>query len=302
MNIKSLDLNLLRLFDAIYRLRSVSRAADSLDLSQPAASQGLTRLRLALGDALFVRAPGGMRPTPRADRLATTVGAALGAIEDALNEGVSFDPAVMQMTIKAHMSDIGEARLLPTLMAGLNRVAPGVTLEIFPVPHAAIAHGLDAGTINFAFGYLPTVLGTERVTLLHDKYAVVARAGHPMQERFRLATPEQDAGLLLALDYVAVRSHEETLRILKQLGLENRVRLTSEHFMALPAIVKQTDLAVIMPHDIAKGLAFDQGYAILKSDLPQSGFTVSVHWSKRFDTDPVHRWLREFIVGIFVSA
>src|SRR5690349_11193163 len=86
MHVENLDLNLLRLFDAVYRLRNVSRAAEALSLSQPAASQGLTRLRLQLKDPLFMRAAGGVRPTPRAQRLAAAVQSALGALEQALGE------------------------------------------------------------------------------------------------------------------------------------------------------------------------------------------------------------------------
>ena len=92
MHIDSIDLNLLRLFDAVYRARSVSRAAEALGLTQPAASHGLGRLRLLLKDALFIRAPGGVAPTPRADRLAVAVQAALGTLEEALNEPDRFQP------------------------------------------------------------------------------------------------------------------------------------------------------------------------------------------------------------------
>ncbi len=93
MHIDQLDLNLLRLFDAVYRSRNVGRAAEALGITQPAASHGLTRLRLALGDALFTRAPGGVAPTPRAERLATAVQAALGTLAQALAEPGRFDPA-----------------------------------------------------------------------------------------------------------------------------------------------------------------------------------------------------------------
>ena len=92
MHIKDLDLNLLRLFDAVYRTRNVSRAAELLDLTQPAASQGLTRLRGLLNDPLFMRAGGGVQPTPRADRLADAVRLALAAIEQALAESAEFEP------------------------------------------------------------------------------------------------------------------------------------------------------------------------------------------------------------------
>ncbi len=109
--------------------RSVSRAAESLGLTQPAASHGLGRLRLLLADALFTRAPGGVAPTPRADRLAVAVQAALSALEEALHEPDHFEPLVSRKTFRIHMSDIGEGRFLPALMARLRELAPGVRVE-----------------------------------------------------------------------------------------------------------------------------------------------------------------------------
>ena len=126
MHIKDIDLNLLRLFDAVYRTRSVSRAADLLDLTQPAASQALTRLRLLIKDPLFVRAGVGVQPTPKADRLANAVRSALGLLEEALNESALFDPLQSRKVFRIHMSDIGEGRFLPDLMVALQRQAPGV--------------------------------------------------------------------------------------------------------------------------------------------------------------------------------
>ena len=93
VHIDAVDLNLLRLFDAVYRSRNVSRAAEALGLTQPAASHGLTRLRLLLGDALFTRTPGGVAPTPRAERLAVSVQSALATLQEALSEPERFDPA-----------------------------------------------------------------------------------------------------------------------------------------------------------------------------------------------------------------
>ena len=107
MQLKDIDLNLLRLFDAVHRTRNVSRAADSLDLTQPAASQGLTRLRALLHDPLFVRAPGGVQPTPKAARLAEPVRQALALLEQALGDTAAFDPATSRRTFRIHMSDIG---------------------------------------------------------------------------------------------------------------------------------------------------------------------------------------------------
>ena len=103
---------------------------------------------------------------------------------------------------------------------------------------------------------------------------------------------------LKQLEFVAVRTHSDTLRILQ---LEDRLRLTTEHFMVLPAIVHATDLAVVMPGNIARGFAEGGGYAIIEPPFPLRDFTVSLHWSRRFESDPGNLWLRELMVGLFTQ-
>ena len=294
VNIKDVDLNLLRLFDAVYRLRSVSRAADKLQLSQPAASQGLARLRTQVHDALFTRAGRGVRPTPRADRLATAVQSAIATLEEALNEGDRLDPRSARLVQRLHLSDIGEARFLPDLLATLHQEAPAVQVQSFPLPHDEIAGALDAGVIDFAIGFLPTVRGTQRADLLRDRYALLLRAGHPLAHGRSPRLAE-----LSRLEYAAVRSHSETLRILQQLKLHERVRLTAAHFLALPAIVQRTDLAVVMPRNIARGFAAGGAFTVVEPRLPQREFAVSLHWSRRFEPDPAHRWMRQLLLRLF---
>ena len=300
MHIKDIDLNLLRLFDAVYRLRNVSRAAESLDLTQPAASHGLTRLRLLLQDPLFTRMAGGVQPTPRAARLAAAVRSALGTLEQALNETVAFDPAHSRQLFRIHMSDIGEARFLPDLMAALRRLAPGVRIETVPLPRHEITEALDSARLDFAFGFLPMVKDTQRRQLLQDRYVVLLRAGHPFLARQRRGRALLQA--LSQLEFVAVRSHADTLRILQLLRLEDRLRLVTEHFMVLPSIVKATDLAVVMPRNIARGFAEDGGHAIVEPPLPRRDFGVFLHWSRRYEDDPGNRWLRGALLDLFADT
>ncbi|MCC2675271.1 MAG: transcriptional regulator, LysR family-like protein, partial [Ramlibacter sp.] len=134
MHINLIDLNLLRLFDAVYRTGNVSRAAELLDLTQPAASQGLARLRALINDPLFMRAAGGVRPTPKAQRLAGPVRDALATLEQALGETAGFVPMQSSRTFHIHMSDIGEGRFLPQLMLALRERAPEVRIETRPLP------------------------------------------------------------------------------------------------------------------------------------------------------------------------
>lgn len=298
MNIKDIDLNLLRLFDAVYRAGNVSRAAELLDLTQPAASQGLTRLRALLGDPLFVRAAAGVRPTPKASRLAEPVRQALAMLEQALGETAGFEPLQSHRTFRIHMSDIGESRFLPELMVALRERAPGVRVETRPLPREQITAALDNGHVDFAFGFLPSVKETQRCQLLKDRYVVLLRQGHPFARRRRTG-----AALLAALrelEFVAVRSHADTLRIVQQLQLEDRLRLVTEHFMVLPSIVRATDLAAVMPRNIARG--FEGGYSIVEPAFPQRDFVVSLHWSRRFEADAGNRWFRGVVQELFAEG
>lgn len=296
MHIQEIDLNLLRLMEAVHRLRSVSRAAQELGITQPAASQGLTRLRLQLGDALFTRAPGGVAPTPRAEQLAAAVQQALAGMQEALVLSREFDARTSRKLFRMHLSDIGEARFLPELMGLLHREAPLVRLESLALPHAQISDALAAGQIDIALGFLPAVRDTRHTPLLKDRYIVLLRQGHPfLKSRRALSRLEE----LRRLEFAAVRTHGETLRILQLLKLEDRLRLTADHFLALPDIVRATDLGVLMPRNIAQGFVGHGGLAIAEPRFPLRDFTVSLHWSRRFEADPAIRWLREQVVALF---
>jgi len=299
MHVNQLDLNLLRLFDEVYRAGNVSRAAERLGLTQPAASQGLTRLRLRLKDPLFVRAPGGVKPTPRAVALADAVQGALAVLSQALSDTGDFDPAQSRRVFNLHMSDIGEGRFLPDLMAELHREAPGVRVATRPLPHEGIADALDSGAIDFAFGHLPQVKATQRAALVRDRYIVLMRAGHPRLTALRKLQPAALLKALHQLEFVAVRSHADTLHLLQQASLQERLRLTTEHFMVLPAIVLATDLCAVMPRNIAQGFVLSDGCALVEPPFAGRDFTVYLHWSRRFEADPGNRWFRERVSGLF---
>jgi DNA-binding transcriptional LysR family regulator len=305
MNIKDLDLNLLRLFDAVWRTRSVSLAAQQMGMSQPAASQGLARLRAMLGDALFERSGSGVRPTPRADRLAQAVQTALATIEEALNASQVFEPQRSKRVLRLHLSDIGEARFLPELMQTLQRHAPGMRLEAMPLPHDKIGPALDSGQLDLAIGFLPEVSDTLHQPLLSDRYVVLLRQGHPVAKRWHQlqkkagASPDATHALLAELEFAAVRTHTDTLRILDLMHWQHRLRLTVSHFLSLPGIVRSSDLAVLMPRNFAQGFAQAGELAIIEPDLPLRDFTVSMHWSQRFDKDPCLQWLRAKVAQLF---
>lgn len=294
----NVDLNLLRVFDAIYAARSISRAAERLDMSQPACSQALGRLRLLLRDPLFERTAGGVKPTERAHQLARSVQGGLALLEEGLKGPEVFHPSTSRAELKLHLTDIGEMRFLPRLLATLARRAPGVRVTTRPWPQTDIAEALHSQALDLAIGYLPLVEGTLKVELLRDRYVLMVRAGHPM-----LRGKKQRTGLtpdaLGRFEYVTVRSHSDTQRILQVLRLEEQIRLYASSFLALPSIVRSTDLAVVIPRDISREFEPRNEFVLLEPDLPSRDFTVSLHWGRRHEHDPFLRWMRALVVELF---
>src|SRR5690606_23755842 len=201
MNIEKVDLNLLRLFDAIYTHQKISLAADMLGISQPAASQGLTGRPALLADRLFVRAPGGVRPTPRAERLAASVRNALEILGQALADTAEFDPAQSQRLFRIQMmSDMGDERYLPKLMQEIEQRAPGVRVEVVDMLQADLSMAFDNAEGDFAFGFLPRLQGCYFQPLFDDRYVVFFRDSHPSLRQLSGTRPP--VSILQSLEFV----------------------------------------------------------------------------------------------------
>ncbi|MBI3155017.1 MAG: LysR family transcriptional regulator [Burkholderiales bacterium] len=299
MNIGDIDLNLLHVFAAVHETGSVGRAAERLGLSQPATSHALTRLRLRLADPLFVRAPGGVRPTPRAERLAPQVRAALQMLDAALHEAERFDPARSGRRFVLHFSDIGADLFLPPLMAELARRAPALRLQIVQMAPHEVGAALEQGRLDFAVGHLPALQaapGIEHAALMSERYVVLLRAGHPLADALR------DRASLARLAYVVVQSHTEPARALQQLGLEPRVQLALPHFMVVPPVLEATDLALVAPLRAAERFAARHALRIVEPDLGLPPFTVALHWHWRQAQDGGHVWLRGRLQALAAGA
>ena len=290
------DLNLLQTFHAVHATGNVSRAAERLGVSQPTVSHALQRLRRIHGDPLFVRTQGGMAPTAKAQRLAKAVEQALNTLDAALRENETYDPARSDRTFRLHLTDIGETIFLPPLLRMLARDAPRVRLAAFQLEDRDILPALEGGRIDLALGYIPALTGARRQYLLSERYVLVMRASHPLARR----APTRRA--LAQLQYALVRSHPATGRALAALGLADRVALELPHFMVLPRVLADTDLAAIMPSRLADAFTALGDYAIWRPRVGLPRFDVSVHWFWRFENEPGNRWLRSRIVEMFGEA
>ena len=295
MNVQDVDLNLLRVFDAVLRERGVTAAAGRLGLTQPAVSNALARLRALFGDALFVRTAEGMDPTPFARELGEPVRQALALLESALAHGPGFDPGGSSRAFRFYMSDLGQIEFLPPLLERVQREAPGVRLEAVALEVEDIAEALAAGALELAVGFLPG-LGppVRRRPLFRDPYVCLMRADHPIENLTRKRFIEASHAL------VTYRGgHRVIEEALDRAGLSRRIALRLPHFTVAPMVLERTDLVLTLPQRVARVFEKRGNLKSLPPPVPIPPAEVAVHWHERFEGDPGNRWLRDLMTDLY---
>lgn len=295
MNVQDVDLNLLRVFDAVLRERGVTAAAGRLGLTQPAVSNALARLRALFGDALFVRTAEGMDPTPFARELGEPVRQALALLESALAHGPGFDPGGSSRAFRFYMSDLGQIEFLPPLLERVQREAPGVRLEAVALEVEDIAEALAAGALDLAVGFLPG-LGppVRRRPLFRDPYVCLMRADHPIENLTRKRFMEASHAL------VTYRGgHRVIEEALDRAGLSRRIALRLPHFTVAPMVLERTDLVLTLPQRVARVFEKRGNLKSLPPPVPIPPAEVAVHWHERFEGDPGNRWLRDLMTDLY---
>jgi len=294
LDIRAVDLNLLKAFDALNRERAVTRAASRIGLSQPAMSHALSRLRSLFANDLFIRTQAGMEPTAHAREIAPLVSAAIEHIEAALNLGVGFNPAKSNAIFTAGMAEYAEIALVGHLAAALAERAPQATLRLLPLNGFDAVEQLDRGTIDVAIAHLRvSPAAIESRTLFRDPFVVVLRKGHPL-----LAEPFSIEAYA-AQRHILVSPRGQTTgaidRVLVDFGLRRRVALLVATYLALPAALAASDLIATVPCRAAEQIATvpDIGITPLPLDL---AMTVSMAWHRRAASEPAQNWFRALLI------
>jgi DNA-binding transcriptional LysR family regulator len=295
MNVHDIDLNLLRVFDAVLHEKGVTPAAVRLGLTQPAVSNALARLRKILGDALFVRTPRGMDATPFARELAEPVRQALALLESALAHGPGFDPASATRAFRFYMSDLGQIEFLPPLVERVQRDAPGVRLEAVALEIEDIADALAAGGLDLAVGFLPGLgAPVRRQALFKDPYLCLMRADHEIKSLNRKTFLSASHAL------VTYRGgHRVIEEAMERAGVARRIALRVPHFTVVPMVLERTDLILTLPARVARVFERRGKLKALPPPVPIPQAEVAVHWHERFEADPGNRWLRGVMVELY---
>jgi|HigsolmetaAR202D_1030399.scaffolds.fasta_scaffold00105_28 DNA-binding transcriptional LysR family regulator len=300
MDIRDVDLNLLVVFDALLRTRSVTRAAAELGMSQPATSFALNRLRATLGDPLFVRTARGIHPTPHAERLAEPLTEILDSIRGRLLQQPTFVPEQAERTVTMNMPDIGELVFLPRILKRLSEVAPKISLQTVNLPDDEIEPALRSGAVDLALGFFPRLQSAAlyQQRLFTHSFVCVVRRDHPRigDKMTRKQFIESDHAV------VAGGHADESLEAeLRAQGLVRRVVLRVEHFLALPTILSETDLIFTVPYAIGASLAKLADIKLVQPPFKAKPRAVKQHWHSRFHHDPANRWLRGLVADLFAE-
>ena len=311
-NFRTLDLNLLRVFDEVMAERSLTRAARNLSLTQPAVSNALRRLREALGDELVRRGGAGVEPTPRALALWPSVREALLSLQASLAPSV-FEPASANSTFVLAMADATAATLIPGLVQTVENEAPGVSLRVLPLTTRDPRRLLDEAAADLAVGYFPAVLADltareqtgEAVAFAHQRlyggeYVCVMRRDHP------LASGPLTLGRYCAARHLLVsfsgRPWGFIDEALASLGRQRRVVLTVNQFFTAGRVVANSNLLTVLPRHFVRetGMA---GELVLR-ELPFEAPAVHVEalWHRRLQHSSGHQWLRQALVRAGAAA
>ena len=287
---RHLDLNLLLVFSAMLRERSVTRAANALFLGQPAVSAALARLREATGDKLFVRGAGGMEPTVRALELAEQIKPALETIESAFFRPARFDPASSDRIFRIRLPDSVEVTLMPPLLQSLSEDAPGLRFSLRGVSVGQAPAELDNGTLDLAFGVFDEVpprfrwrsLGMADFSVLYCPRQIPRTGSISLQDYLdypHLLT-SFNGDLSGVLDDV-----------LEEAGMKRRVVLSTAQFLVMPFYLQAAPYLATMPTNVARFFAAQYGLVCCDLPIETAAFEVGLIWHSRAEGDPALRWL-----------
>ena len=297
MNLRDIDLNLLVLFNELLNTGRVHATAERLNLTQPAVSNGLARLRQALGDELFVRTPQGMQPTPFAQELAEPVAYALGAIHGALNQNKIFDPAKSRQSFTIAMTDIGEMHFLSSLMTHLAQVAPGVSISTVRNQSIDLVREMEAGLVDLALGHLPHLkAGFFQRRILGQSYVCLFRKGHALDRDTLMLndfTQAEHVGIV-----AAGTGHGLIDELFAKMGIERRIRLRVPHFVAVGHILSNTDMIATVPEVLAHRLSEPFGLTWRPHPVKLPEIFVGMFWHAKSHRDQANHWLRDVIYQI----
>jgi DNA-binding transcriptional LysR family regulator len=296
INLRSIDLNLLTIFDAIWEERQMSRAAARLNMTQPAASHALARLRTTFDDELFIRSRQGMKPTARAIALADPVRNALLQIQQAVSPQLTFDPQTTPRQFTISFARYGELTLFPALLRSIDKYASTQRIRSLPDSGADVFEVIKNNEADFGFDYRkPDDTSLHSCKFEREEMVVIARREHP-----RLQRSLEESDYFRESHIVLSTSRDQRMFYESVYSSRNSVRkilAEAEQAIAIPNLVMQTDAIATVPRSMAESALFSQHLTIFPLPLPLPTLTIYMFWHRAMERDEGHRWLQQQLLN-----
>jgi DNA-binding transcriptional LysR family regulator len=309
MNFRTLDLNLLRVFDAVMAEGNLTRAAERLALTQPAVSNALKRLKDSVGEELLTRTSFGVKPTPRAEQLWPEVQAALAALRQAFAPG-DYDPQKDVANFRLAMADATAAMLMPSLVQQIEQGQALANLRVIPLTTRDPRPLLERGEVDFAVGYFPDAVANlvaqgsaspiHHERLYDSEYVCVMRRSNPLADGELTLDRFCEAHHLLVS--FSGRPHGLVDQALTQLHRTRRIVLTVNQFFTAGRVVARSDLLTVLPRTFIAATGYQDKLVQRPIPLPLAGIHVEALWHMRHDRASAHQWLRARLVDAAQSA
>jgi DNA-binding transcriptional LysR family regulator len=301
-SLRNTDLNLLLVFDALYRSKSTTRAADELHLTQPSVSNALKRLRTLFEDELFVSTREGMLPTTRATEIAPLVSEGLSSFRQALQANRPFDPASTTRTFHLYVSDLAQAIFLPPLTAKVHGAAPRVKIVTVDPQLYEAQQMMMRGQIDLAIGMF-SGLDSEfhQQRLFEENYVALFRSDHPSIKGPLTSAQFLDADHLIYTPTAGSHAKFEGAldAIFKQRGKTRSVAMQVAHSVSLDRIVAASNMVACIPSRLAQTLSGREDVRSCALPFDIQPMDIVQLWHAQFHRDDGHRWLRTLVYELF---
>jgi DNA-binding transcriptional LysR family regulator len=295
LNLRSVDLNLLPVFEAAYEERSLSRAANRLAMTQSAVSHALSRLRSVFRDELFVREARGVSPTPVADLIYAKLRGALGSVRQSVAERRGFDPKTSERKFFIGISHPLGPMIAVRLRERLARTAPGVEVAFSTRSRPIeLERGMREGRVDAAVDWLTPAHGPfHEITLFGDAIVAVARSGHPALRRTR-SIGELKKGAFVSLR-PRVEGEHPVAGIREWRRLELNCVLEVSEILEVFMVAGQSDLFGLIPQSMMRFAREVFGLRPLPAGPKRISVPIKLVWHETRDADPAHAFLRKQI-------
>jgi DNA-binding transcriptional LysR family regulator len=301
MKDSDIGLRHLKALSLLLEVRSLTRAAEILDVNQPTVSKMLARLRSHFGDPLFVRVGLVMQPTPRALEVMEPLRGLL-AVSDLMRATTSsFDPATSEREFRVLVSEVGMIHLVPPLMRELDQSGQGLRLRAVPFDSRHVSSKLESGEADVALGAFPRESGPlRRQKLYADPYVSVVRKGHPRIDRLvRIAGFLRERHILVTASSTGHAAHGQLEKVLIDRLAPENIQLRVPSFVTCAFVASQSDAVGTMPERLASYLVRELPLETFKPPLALPRIEIAQVWHERVNRDAGHRWLRSRIYNLF---